>query len=555
MAPRAGAVLAPVTESMTTRDGVRLDADVHRPAAPGTYPVLLMRQPYGRRIASTVCYAHPSWYAAHGYIVVVQDVRGRGTSQGAFRLFADEAADGAEAVAWAAGLDGSTGAVGMYGFSHQGVTQLLAAAGDAPALKAIAPAMIGWDLRNDWAWENGAFNLSANLAWAVQIAAETARLAGDLHAHQALYAASRALPLTDAAPARPGLMDAYARYAPHYRDWLDQPEGSSYWAGVSPHVHAETLTGQGPPALFVGGWNDPHLPGTVDAYRTYEAAGGAPARLVVGPWGHFPWGRRSGAIDFGEDAVGEIDQLQVRWFDRWLKGAAADDGPPVRLFDMGRRSWREFAAWPTETVAWALGGRPEARVALDERDGLLDPQGRGGPGDDPLVHDPWRPVPTAGGAFGLPGGWVDRTAVDARPDVLTYTSPALEAGFSLAGTPEVLLDVVADSPSFDLSCILSRVDGQGRAVHLTEGYRHFPTGPGPAPALVRLRPTCVTLQPGERLRLAVAGSAFPAHPVNPGDGRPPTDARLGEHRVITLTVRRDGRGSCLLRLPVAEAPR
>ena len=107
-------VAEPQTASMRTADGTRLDADIYRPDRSGAFPVLLMRQPYGRRIASTVVYAHPSWYAANGYIVVIQDVRGRGTSEGRFRLFADDVADGGETIAWAAGLPGSSGRVGMY---------------------------------------------------------------------------------------------------------------------------------------------------------------------------------------------------------------------------------------------------------------------------------------------------------------------------------------------------------------------------------------------------------------------------------------------------------
>ena len=156
-------VLPVRTASMETRDGIRLDADIYQPDAPGPFPVLLMRQPYGRRIASTICYAHPAWYAARGYIVAIQDVRGRGTSAGRFRLFADDIEDGADSVAWAASLPGSSGAVGMYGFSYQGSNQLLAAAGGSPALKALAPAMIGWDTRTDWAYENDAFCLAAGL--------------------------------------------------------------------------------------------------------------------------------------------------------------------------------------------------------------------------------------------------------------------------------------------------------------------------------------------------------------------------------------------------------
>src|SRR5271165_4489971 len=111
------------------RDGVRLVADVYRPAAPGPWPVLLLRQPYGRDIASSVVLAHPPWFARRGFMVVVQDVRGRGGSEGVFAPFHQELADGFDTVAWAAALPGSNGRVGLYGFSYQGATQLLAAAG------------------------------------------------------------------------------------------------------------------------------------------------------------------------------------------------------------------------------------------------------------------------------------------------------------------------------------------------------------------------------------------------------------------------------------------
>ena len=151
------------TVSMRTRDGVRLDADIYRPLMDDQsnekLPVLLMRQPYGRAIASTVVYAHPQWYAARGYIVVIQDVRGRGTSEGEFELFAREKEDGADTINWAAQLTGSTGDVAMYGFSYQGMTQLYAAASRPEALKTICPAAIAYDLYQDWAYENGAFCL------------------------------------------------------------------------------------------------------------------------------------------------------------------------------------------------------------------------------------------------------------------------------------------------------------------------------------------------------------------------------------------------------------
>lgn len=212
---------------MVTSDGVRLDADVWRPPGAGPWPVLLMRQPYGRSIASTVVYAHPAWYAAHGYLVVIQDVRGRGTSEGQFRLCEAEQADGAETVAWAAALPGSSGRVGMYGFSYQGMTQLFAAAAQPPALRAIAPAMAAWDVREDFATEGGAFRLQAGFGWGCQLALETVRRLGDTAAHQAIHAASRAAPLGTAVPCLPPIAEALGRHG-HYLDWLTEPEGAAY---------------------------------------------------------------------------------------------------------------------------------------------------------------------------------------------------------------------------------------------------------------------------------------------------------------------------------------
>ncbi len=539
-------IAPPEMLSMHTRDGVRLDADVYRPATDGKHPVLLMRQPYGRRIASTVCYAHPAWYAAQGYIVVIQDVRGRGSSAGDFALFEQEAADGADAVAWAAALPGSTGRVGMYGFSYQGVTQLLAAATLPPALGAIAPAMIGWDLRHDWAYENGAFCLAANLGWAVQLAAQAARRTGDTAAFAELADAARTIPLGRDVHARPDVLRRYAALAPHYTDWIDRGFDDPYWDRISPAAQGDVLTRQGPPALFIGGWYDTHLPGTVAAFRAYAAAGAVEAALEVGPWAHFPWGRRLGGMDFGDAAIGDIDRRQVAWFDRHLKDAAPRPASetPVRLFDMGARAWRDLSAWPDADVTWHLAS--DGRAALDETAGRLVPDAGEDDSIDHLVHDPWRPVPTVGGAFGPVAGPVDRTDTDARPEVLTYTSAQLDAPMPLAGTATVELAVTADRPSFDLSCILSVVDASGRARHLAEGYAHFATAPAGA-ARVALRPTCATIARGERLRLSIAATSFPTWPVNPGTGARPADAPAATAEVITLRIAvRDSR----LRLPV-----
>ena len=503
------------TGSMLTGDGVRLDADVYVPPAPGHYPVLLMRQPYGRRIASTVCYAHPSWYAAQGFVVVVQDVRGRGTSEGDFTLFADDADDGAATVAWAAGLPESDGRVCMYGFSYQGTNQLLAAARAPAALRAVVPAMIGWELRTDWAYEGGAFNLQGGIGWAAQLAAETARRDGDEAAFLELRQASASPPTI----ARPKVLD---RHGSHYHDWIDRPEACAYWDSISPAAHLDAIVAANVPALLIGGWHDSHLPGTLAAY--HALAGRVPVRLVVGPWTHHPWARRLGSQDFGPEAAGGLDAEQAKWLH-----AALDGDPPqgVRLFDLGTREWREFAVWPKRKTEFYFAGT--GRAAADERDGVLAAAATDG--DEYFVHDPWRPVPT------LPPG-SDRAMIEQRGDVLTFTSTPLHEPVSLAGSVSVELFAEADAPDFDLSCTLSRVTG-GRVWPVATGHRRV--SDAERPVVVSLRATCATLAPGDALRLSVAGANFPAFPVNPGTGQDPTRARAIDARVVTIRVRHDSR--------------
>jgi putative CocE/NonD family hydrolase len=134
-----------------------------------------MRQPYGRDIASTVVYAHPAWFASHGYNVVIQDVRGRGDSGGHFYPFLHEKQDGAETIAWLRTLPESNGKIGMYGFSYQGMTQLLAAAAQPEGLLCISPAMAATDLFHGWFFTNGALRLASTLGWGLQMLKEDAR--------------------------------------------------------------------------------------------------------------------------------------------------------------------------------------------------------------------------------------------------------------------------------------------------------------------------------------------------------------------------------------------
>ncbi len=557
------------SHSMLTRDGVRLDADIYRPETESKLPILLMRQPYGKAIASTVVYAHPTWYASQGYIVVIQDVRGRGTSEGKFELFANEVADGLDTINWVSQLPGSTGEVGMYGFSYQGMTQLYTAVHQHLALKAIAPAMVAYDLYSDWAYENNAFCLQANLGWAIQLAAETARLKGDEKAYQQLYRASRNLPLWDNIPSLPDIMQQLAADS-FYHDWLNNPLPGDYWDKLSPKNLLQDID---IPMLHIGGWFDPYLRGTLNLYRAMKARSQYPQHLIVAPWAHLPWGRKLGNVDYGVEAQNPIDEIQLRWFDHFLKGK--DTGmlteSPVSLFEMGSNQWRYFDDLPQDKqkiyylasdglanvredrgMLWEYleevsNETPEALLANN----LLEVEETELPNTiDTIVHDPWRPVPALGGHSSFPGGSFDRSSLDCRSDILTYTSAPLEADLHIVGAITVEVYCTADTPSFDLCAILSVVHPDGKVLNFTQGYIRVdsPT----IPITIPLQETCIKIAQGNSLRLSLSGACFPAYPVNPGTGQFPHQTRLIDAQIITLTLKSGPDYPSHIRLSVKE---
>jgi hypothetical protein len=541
----------------TSNNRVRLDADIYRPDTDEKLPILLMRQPYGREIASTVVYAHPRWYAAQGYIVVIQDVRGRGTSEGKFDLFTHEVADGFDTINWVSQLPNSTGEVGMYGFSYQGMTQLYAAVQQPKALKAIAPAMVAYDLYTDWAYENGAFCLFANLAWAIQLAGETARLQGDEAAFQQLYAASRNLPFNDPIPANPQLLKDLAPDS-FYHQWLNNPDpNAEYWQMRSPKYLLQNVD---LPMLHVGGWFDPYLRGTLNLYQAMTAKSKYPQHLLVGAWAHLPWGRKLGAIDYGVEAQNPIDEIQIRWFDHFLKGK--DTGllteSPISLFEMGSNHWREFDEFPQNQKIYYLAS--DGLASIREDSGMLweyaeeinmeavSPQGlittdlteaiaEFDNYIDILVHDPWRPVPALGGHAIFPGGSFERSSLDCRSDILTYTSAPLASELHLAGEITVEVYCTTEHSSFDLCAVLSTVHPDGQVFNFTQGYiRVSTTNQNTQLVKIPLQATCMCIAPGYSLRLSLSAACFPAYPVNPGTGKLPHESRLLDMEIITLSI-------------------
>ena len=492
-------------------DGCSLAHRLWRPAGDGPWPVLLMRQPYGRAIASTVTYGHPRWYASHGFAVMVQDVRGRGDSSGHFGGFAQEAADGDRTLLWLRQQPWCNGRIGTYGFSYQGLSQLLWA-GDAPLPDAMAPAMAGLSERLHWASEGGAHWWALGVAWALQLAAQGCRRRGD---QQGWHRIRRSLDDGSFLRQGPALLQELDPDGMGL-GWLrNDPANSEGWRH---HQPPEALWRQ--PMLVIGGWYDPHLLGVLDLWRRCEAAGGRPV-LRIGSWSHLQW-------------QGGIDRLQLAFFQRQLQGApGAAEAPAALLQDLRSGRWLARSPRQGSNQRWGLASGGLAGV--DAWEGRLESTGSG---SLELVHDPWRPLPGRGGHLGLDAGPSERSDLDARCDVACFNSAVLQYPLELLGQPVLSLMAAADQPGFDLCVALSAVETSGAVQQLSTGVVRF-RGEGChqlEPRQVRLQPLLACLQPGERLRLSIGLAAWPQIAVNPGDGSLPMGPAGPQHRVISVQL-------------------
>ncbi|WP_191969696.1 CocE/NonD family hydrolase [Neorhizobium galegae] len=530
-------VASPERGELLLDDGVVLVSDIYCPVGEGTFPVLLMRQPYGRAIASTLVLAHPSWYASHGYIVVIQDVRGCGDSGGVFEAFVSEIADGARTLEWVSGLPGSNGKLGLYGFSYQAVTQYLAIAGKGNVRPdAIAPSMGSWMPRDDWAYEGNAFRLGLNVGWAAQMARLTAARREDARTYAALGGAGDDVALRDLLVSQPNIS--------HLAKWV--ADEKDYWDAVSPGAQLA----DDPldiPVLHTGGWADFLLRGTWAADAAFRARHPDSTHLVIGPWAHAPWNRAGGASDMGANAELSIDRAQLAFFDFYLKGLG-EKPLPVRLFDMGRRSWCDFVDRPISSEAeffLSSSGLGAAMVS----DGSLSMES-GAQARDTFVHDPTRPTPLVGGHLGTPAGFADRSGHDNRADVAVYTSAPFNVARFFGGEASAEIEVETQSEGFDLCATLSLVAPSGEARVLSTGYARLEGG-GQVSARVSLRPVCVTVSAGFALRLSLQGAGAPVFEIHPGN-EPFASVPEMARRPITISICHGGTARSRLIMP--EAP-
>lgn len=553
----------------TMRDGTELAADIYRPNDGGPWPVLLMRLPYDKTQAETSGFAPPHWYARHGYMVVVQDCRGRWRSRGKFRPFENEALDGADTIAWARELPGGNGKIGTFGYSYAGAAQLLAAP-HAKNLDAMATAFTGNDFFENWTYRGGVLNHAFSQSWANFLSIDTARRLGNEEAELELLSAEIECSANFFKRPLSYYEDYLEGLAPYYLEWLEHDTYDQYWQERSARPNLEQISA---PVLHIGGWYDIFLEGTLDSHRRLNdgsAAGGAgEQKLVIGPWYHSPWHQNMLDLDFGEDARSCVDALQIHWFDRHLKGKKnrLQKEQPVALFVMGRNKWRFTESWPpeesrTKTFYLHSDGRANSlngNGSLDRKKPLNEPF-------DTFIYDPANPVFSLGGHSCcnpaiLVMGPADQRAQECRNDVLIFTSKPLANDMEIIGQVEMFVFAASTATDTDFTAKLVDVYPDGRAVNILEGIikasrRESFSDPSPIEPdkiyeyNIKLGSTAMLFKAGHKLRVEISSSNFPVFIANDNSGKKLTESKSKNRIVAVQTIFHDAEHPTRILLPV-----
>ena len=547
-------------EPIPVRDGTVLRADVYRPAEGGPVPTVLARNPYGPGMSRMV----PVRAALDaGFAVVIQNCRGRGTSDGDFEPWRDEPADGADTVDWVAAQPWSDGNVTGWGVSYLAGTALQTAIERPAGYKALIAIQTPADFYDSLNYYGGAFALGSAQGWAT--------LQGLLGGQHAMLAGEDAGPLLGAA--LPAMLDPTAARAslplepslglpaamPAWADWLRHPTRDEYWQSfASPRDNYERIA---LPTYHVAGWFDLFLAGTLENYQGLREG----SVLVIGPWGHAGFMQTGiGEVDFGAMSTAQplmLDDDQFRFLREVCQdGTPAGQRPPVRIFVMGDNVWREEQEWPLAravSTSWYL-----------QADGGLAPSpssGAASSGESRYSSDPRDPVPTVGGNLLFPeynaAGPHDQRALDGRTDILRFTSTPLAADLEVTGALSVVLHAATDCVDTDWTAKLVDVHPDGAALNVADGilrarYRNgFEAAelltPGqPYEYVIDLAATSQVFKAGHALRVDIASTNFPRFDRNPGNGVVPAEATEDDLTVQHQTVFHDAARPSRIVLPV-----
>jgi putative CocE/NonD family hydrolase len=484
----------------------------------GPPPVVLVRSPYGRRGFFGLVYGR--LLAERGFQVVLQSVRGTFGSEGDFAPF-DERADGLATLRWLQRQPWCRGPIGMIGSSYMGIVQWAMAEPAGGALGALSPSISASHVHGQ-AYGGGSVSLETALSWVLIVALQERRLA-PLHIlrglRRRLPGAFETLPL--------GQLDELLTGAavPFYREWFAETgREDPYWvardyaAGV-PRIAA--------PVQLVGGWSDIFLPWMVEDFVALRRAG-REAQLVIGPWAH---------MDL--ELLAASTRAGIAWLRAHLLGEATSPAgeshqAPVRVWvGGGARAWRELEEWPPpDARPWRLHLQPGGGLGPEAARGLPDPafavrpsQASGLPATSQLRYDPADPTPSLGGPTLLARApVVENAPLEARRDVLVFTTPTLQHDVEAIGPVEAEIHLRSDNLHADLFVRVCDVDPAGRSLNVCDALvRLTPEQPPPAPdgsrkVVFALWPTAHRFDRHHRIRVLVAGGAHPRYARNTGTG-------------------------------------
>ncbi|HKS97954.1 MAG TPA: CocE/NonD family hydrolase [Rugosimonospora sp.] len=485
-------------------EGAVLLADRYAPADAGPMPVVLVRGPYGRGGFWGAVFG--GVLARQGLQVLVQSVRGTFGSEGVFDAMHQERADGLATAAWVRAQPWCDGRLAGAGLSYLGYTQWALAPYLDPPLHAACLAITASEF-NSHHYPGGAFNLYDALSWTVQIGRQedVSPLRGQIDPVQQRRTrrAEAHLPLRGADTV------ALGRPSKFWQDVVAHAEpGDGYWAAAD---HSPAVARLTTPVTMATGWYDLFLPWQLRDFRTLREAGRT-ARVTIGPWAHSdPPALRADIRD------------QVQWLRAHLLGDALPGSPAVRAYLQHADRWLEFAEWPPAAT------RPTPLYL--HPGGALDWQPAPASEPDSFVYDPSDPTPSVGGPL-LDGRnrQRDNRPVEARPDVLVYTSAPLPRDLDLMGDVSAAVHVRTEVPHADVYVRLCDVDTRGVSRNISDGILRLRPGAAPVAAdgtvtaAVGMWPTGYRLRAGHRLRVQVAGGAFPRFARNHGTGEPVADA-------------------------------
>jgi putative CocE/NonD family hydrolase len=479
------------------RDGVELLANHYAPDTVIPAGTLLVRAPYGRGFPFSALFG--AVYAARGYHVLFQSVRGTFGSGGEFDPFINEAADGADTVAWLRDQPWYTGSFGTIGLSYLGFTQWALLSDPPPDMKA-AVITVGLHDVSGPRWGAGSFGLNDFLGWSdlVSRQEDPRRVRVMLHqlrAQRFVDEASLRLPLGESSRALLG--DG----APWFESWLEHPAADDpFWTRL--HLR-DALDRAEVPVLLLSGWQDLFVEQTLEQYRALNSRGVATA-LTVGPWTH---------SQMMTKAAPTVLRETLDWLGTHLADAPSQRPAPVRIYLDGptpRTGWFELPDWPPTMPEQVLYLHPGKRLADTAPDSAASAT---------FVYNPGDPTPTVGGRLLSPvGGYRDDTSLARRADVLTFTGVPLPADLYVVGAPVLELEHSCTTPHNDLFVRISQVAPDGSSTNVSDGY--VASAPDTGAVRIELDPVARTFPAGSRIRVLIAGGSHPRFLRNLGTGEP-----------------------------------